>query len=230
MTAPSDLAVLAPSGKLRVGIMYTNPVVASRDAAGNLGGLSVALAYELGQYLNIPVELVGYENTAHMIGDMKNDAWDIAFTAVDPEHQHDIDYTVPYLEAEGTFLVRPESALQTAADVDQEGIRVAVSGRSSLDSNLSRILKRAEIVRIPGAVAAFELFRAGKSEVLAGVRQRLMAVAPQIPGSRILDGRFMVIENAVGIPKSRAAAARCVHAFIESAKASGLVSKLHLIA
>jgi polar amino acid transport system substrate-binding protein len=99
-----------------------------------------------------------------------------------------------------------------------------------LDSNLSRILKRAEIVRIPGAVAAFELFRAGKTDALAGVRQRLMAVAPQIPGSRILDGRFMVIENAVGIPKSRAAAARCVHAFIENAKASGLVSKLHLIA
>ena len=226
MTASSELTELAPSGKLRVGIMYTNPVVASRDAAGNLGGLSVALARELGTRLNIPIELVGYENTAGMMGDMKNDAWDIAFTAVDPEHEHDVDYTVPYLEAEGTFLVRPEATFRTAEDVDQAGICVAVSGRSSLDSNLSRILKRAQIVRIPGAVAAFELLRAGKADVLAGVRQRLAAVAPQIPGSRILDGRFMVIRNAVGIPKSRAAAARGVHAFIEDAKASGLVAKL----
>jgi polar amino acid transport system substrate-binding protein len=161
-----------------------------------------------------------------MIGDMSNDAWDIAFTAVDPQRQHDIDYTVPYLEAEGTFLVRSDSALRKAEDVDQEGIRVSVSGRSSLDSSLTRILKRAEIVRIPGAVAAFELFREGKADVLAGVRQRLLAVAPQIPGSRILEGRFMVIQNAVAIPKSRAAAARPVHAFIENAKASGLLSKL----
>jgi polar amino acid transport system substrate-binding protein len=225
VTASSALAELAPTGKLRVGIMYTNPVVASRDANGNLGGLSVALARELGRRLGTPVELVGYENTKHMMADLKRGAWDIAFTAIAPDAV-DIDYSPPYLEAEGTFLVPGASAFRGIEDVDREGIRVAVSGGSSLDSNLTRILKRAELVRIPGAVAAFELFRADKADVLAGVRQRLAAVAPQIPGSRILDGRFMVIENAVAIPKNHTAGASYVRSFVEDVKASGLVLQL----
>lgn len=227
MASSSELADLAPTGKLRVGIMYTNPVVVARDPkTGHLGGISVELARELGRRIDVPVELVGYETTAQMLGDLPAGAWDIAFTAIAPEHEKEINYTAPYLETEGTFLVPAGSALRTIADVDREGIRVAVSGRSSLDSHLSRSLKRAELVRIPGAVAAFELFRGGKADVLAGVRQRLIAVAPQLPGSRIMDGRFMVIQNAVAIPKNRAAGAKYVREFMEDVKASGLVLQL----
>ena len=222
---PAALADLAPTGKLRVGIMYTNPVLAARHpASGDLRGIAVDLARELGRRVNVPVELVGYETTAKMLDGMQAGAWDVAFSAADPAHA-EISFTAPYIETDGTFLVPAGSALRTIADVDRTGVRVAVSAKSSLDLNLSRGLQHARLIRIPGAHAAAELLISGNADVLAGVRQQLVAVAAKLPGSRVLDGRFMVIQQALATPKGRDAGARYLREFIEDVKASGLVAQ-----
>ena len=223
--SPAALADLTPTGKLRVGIMYTNPVLAARDpASGDLRGIAVDLARELGRRVNVPVELVGYETTAKMLDGMQAGAWDVAFSAADPAHA-EISFTAPYIDTDGTFLVPAGSALRTIADVDRSGVRVAVSAKSSLDLNLSRGLQHARLIRIPGANAAAELLIAGKAHVLAGVRQQLVAVAAKLPGSRVLDGRFMVIQQALATPKGRGAGASYLREFVEDIKASGLVAQ-----
>ena len=224
--SPSALVDLAPMGKLRVGIMYTNPVVSVRDpATGNLGGIAVDLARELGRRVNVPVELVGYENTAAMLAGVKTGEWDVAFSGYEPTRA-ELSMTAPYVESDGIYLVPAGSALHTSADVDRAGIRVAVSAKSSLDLHLSRTLKHAQLERIPGAGGAAELFIAGKADVLASVRQQIMRVAAKLPGSRILDGRFMAIGQALAIPAGRDAGAQYLRAYIEDVKASGLVARL----
>jgi polar amino acid transport system substrate-binding protein len=218
-------AELAPRGTLRAGIMYTNPVVAARDAAtGELRGIAVDLARELARKSGLPLQLVGYETAARMLGDLNADKWDIAFTGVDADGAGDIAFAQPYIDSDGTFLVNGSSPLSAIGDVDREGVRVAVSEKSTLDLTLTRLLKRAQIVRAPGAGGALGLFNAGKADVLAGVRQQLDSVAAKNPGARLLEGRFMVISQGIALQKSRAAALPYLNAFIDEAKVSGFVA------
>jgi polar amino acid transport system substrate-binding protein len=217
---------LAPTGKLRVGINYGNPVLATRDrTSGQLSGVAVDLARELGRRTDLPVELVGFESAGKMVEGLQAAAWDVAFLAVDPGREQDIDFTAPYIEIEGTYLVPPGSALVAIADVDREDVRVGVSSKSAYDLFLSRDLKHAQLVRASSPGAAFDLILAGKVDALGGVRQHLVANTAKLPGSRVLDGRFMAIQQALGIPKGREAGISYLREFIEDVKASGLVAR-----
>jgi polar amino acid transport system substrate-binding protein len=217
---------LAPTGKLRVGINYGNPVLATKDPiSGQLGGVAVDLARELGRRTDLPVGLVGFESAGKMVEGLQAAAWDVAFLAVDPGREQDINFTAPYIEIEGTYLVPPGSALVAIADVDREDVRVGVSSKSAYDLFLSRDLKHAQLVRASSPGAAFDLILAGKVDALGGVRQHLVANTAKLPGSRVLDGRFMAIQQALGIPKGREAGISYLREFIEDVKASGLVAR-----
>jgi polar amino acid transport system substrate-binding protein len=217
---------LAPTGKLRVGINYGNPVLATRDqTSGQLSGVAVDLARELGRRTNLPVELVGFESAGKMVEGLQAAAWDVAFLAADPGREQEINFTAPYIEIEGTYLLPPGSALVAIADVDREDVRVGVSSKSAYDLFLSRNLKHAQLVRASSPEAAFDLILAGKVDALGGVRQHLVANTAKLPGSRVLDGRFMAIQQALGIPKGREAGISYLREFIEDVKASGLVAQ-----
>ena len=217
---------LAPTGTLRVGINYGNPVLATKDPnSGRLSGVAVDLARELGRRTDLPLELVGFESAGKMVEGLKAAAWDVAFLAVDPGREQEISFTAPYIEIEGAYLVPPGSALRAIADVDHENVRVGVSSKSAYDLFLSRNLKHAELVRESSPEAAFELIVAGKVDALGGVRQHLVAHMKKFPGSRVLEGRFMAIQQALGIPKSRAAGLNYLREFIEDVKASGFVAR-----
>ncbi len=222
----SPPAELAPTGKLRAGIMYTNPVVAARDAkTGELSGVAVDMARELARRASLPLELIGYETAARMLGDQNADKWDVAFTGVDPDGDGTLAFSQPYLDSDGTFLVPDKSPLRAIAEVDREGVRVAVSEKSTLDLHLTRTLKRAQLVRAPGAGGALALFNAGKADVLAGVRQQLQSVKAKNPDARIMDGRFMVIAQGIALPKARAGAVAYLNVFVDDVKTSGLVAQ-----
>ncbi len=226
MIPPSVLSDLAPTGKLRVGINYGNPVLAKRDpASGELRGVAVDLARELGRRAGLSVELVGYDAAGKMVEALKAGAWDIAFLAVDPGRAGEISFTAPYIEIEGAYLVPVGSPIRSIADVDHQGVRVALAANSAYDLFLSRSLQHAQLVRAPDPNSAFELLVAGKAEVFAGVKQTLVASAARLPGSRVLEGRFMAIHQALGIPKGRDAGAEYLREFIEDVKTSGLVAR-----
>ena len=226
MSSSSLLSDLAPTGTLRVGINYGNPILAQRDAgSGELRGIAVDLGRELGKRVGAPVELVGFESAGKMFDAAKAGAWDVAFLAVDPGRAGDISFTAPYIEIEGTYLVPAGSSVREVADVDRKGVRVGVSAKSAYDLFLSRSLQHAELVRGPTNNAGFELILAGKVDVVAGIRQHLVANAQRLPGSRVLEGRFMAIQQALGTPKGRDVAAKYLREFIEDVKASGLVAQ-----
>ena len=217
---------IAPAGKLRVGINYGNPVLATRDAvSGKLRGVAVDLALELGRRVGVPADLVAFESAGKMFDAVKAGAWDVAFLAIDPGRADEIDFTAAYIEIEGTYLVPPGSPLRAIADVDRKGVRMGVSANSAYDLFLSRSLQHARLLRAPTPDAAFELILAGKVDVVAGVRQHLVANAGKLPGARVLEGRFMAIQQALGIPKGRDAGAKYLREFIEDVKASGAVAR-----
>jgi polar amino acid transport system substrate-binding protein len=226
MISPSLQSDLAPTGKLRVGINYGNPVLATRDpGSGELRGVAVDLARELGARAGLPVELVAFESAGKMFDAVKAGAWDVAFLAIDPGRADQISFTAPYIEIEGTYLVPSGSPLRAIADVDREGVRVGVSANSAYDLFLTRSIHHAQLVRAPSPNAAFELIIAGKVDVVAGVRQPLAANAGKLPGAHVLEGRFMAIQQALGIPRGREEGANYLREFIEDVKASGVVAR-----
>lgn len=218
-------AVLAPLGKLRAAINFGNPILAIKDpSTGDPRGVSVDLARELGRRLGLPVELVLYAAAGKVVEGLKAGEWDVGFVAIDPVRAADMDYTPPYVIIEGAYLVPHHSPIRQNAEVDRDGVRVVVGAGSVYDLYLSRELKEAKIVRAPTSPAVVDTMVAQAIEVAAGVKQQLAADARRIPGLRLLDGRFMVINQAMAAPKGRAAGVRYLAAFIEEMKASGFVA------
>ena len=216
---------LAPTGRLRVGINFGNALLAVKDSNGTPGGIAVRLAQELSRRAGVPMDIVGYESAGRMADGVKIGAWDVAFLAADPDRAGEIAFTAPYLEIDTTYLVPAGSPLRTLQDVDRAGVRIAVSEKSAYDLFLTRELKRAQLVRAPSPNASVDLFFEQRLDALAALRPVLVDLAEQHPGSRVLDGRFTVVTQAVGAPKGRAAASQFLREFVEDAKASGLVAK-----
>jgi len=224
MPPASVVSDLAPSGRLRAAINFGNPVLASKSASGEAQGVSVDLSRELARRLGIPLEIVPYTAAGLVVEGLKSNAWDIAFLAIDPARAVDIGYTAPYVVIEGVYLVPRGSSIRSNAEVDRDGIRVAVGKGSAYDLFLSRELKRAAIVRAPTSQAVTDLFVAERLDVAAGVKQQMEADAKRIGGLRLLEGRFMVINQAMGVPRSRETAAKYLRGFVEEMKSSGFVA------
>ena len=216
---------LAPTGRLRVGINFGNGLLATKDAIGAPGGIAVDLAEELARRIDVPLEIVGYDTAGRMADGAAAGAWDVAFLGVDPDRAKEIAFTAPYLEIDTTYLVPADSPIRMVADVDRDGVRIAVSEKSAYDLFLSRTLKRARLVRVPGVSASVELFFSQKLDALAGLKPILVEAAEKQPGARVLDGRFTVVQQAVGTPAGRGAATKYLREFVDDIKTSGIVAK-----
>jgi polar amino acid transport system substrate-binding protein len=218
--------VFAPSGTLRASINTGNPVLARQDTAGGEpSGVSVDLAREFARRLGVPAELIEFGQAAASVDAVRAERADIGFFAIDPARSEGLLFTAPYVLIEGSYLVPESSALTGNAQVDAHGHRISVGSGSAYDLFLTRELRQARIVRLPGAGPALAAVRDGEAEVAAGIRQVLEDEARRAPGVRVLPGHFMVIQQAMGTPASRGAGAQALlAAFVEDMKASGFVT------
>lgn len=237
MTSPSPAAKasLAPNGVLHAGLNLSNFLLIAPNPAGNdYRGVAPDLARELGKRLDVPVTFVAYDVPGKMADAVDSGAWDIAFFAIEPLRAAVVNFSAAYLEIESTYLVPAGSPLHTIADVDQSGVRISVMNRSAYELYLTRHLKHAQLVHAPSIEESFQQFVDQKLDVLSGLRPRLVMDAAKLPGSRILEGRFTAVQQAVGTPRSKGAGspggsdagAAYLRAFIDDAKASGLVAAL----
>lgn len=227
MTAsPDTVAAIAPAGLLRAAINLGNPILAGRDPATAAPcGVSVDLAHAFAQHLGVGIDFVVFDAAGKSVDAVTQEQADVGFFAVDPLRGAGIAFTAPYVLIEGCYLVPEASPIRANADVDQAGHVVVVGKGSAYDLHLSRALQHATIIRSPTSPTVVDTFITQKADVAAGVRQQLEADARRIGGLRLLDGRFMVIQQAMGLPKGRgAAAAACLAQFVEQMKASGFVA------
>jgi polar amino acid transport system substrate-binding protein len=216
---------LAPNGRIRAAINFGNPVLAQKHPqTGEPQGASVDLARELGRRLGVPVELVTFDAAGKVFEALKTSSWDVAFLAIDPVRALEISFTPPYVLIEGTYVVREDSPLHSIADVDRQGIRIAVGRGAAYELFLTRSLKLAQLVRADTSAGALELFLDQGLDAAAGVRQPLVEFARSRSGLRVMDGRFTAIEQAMGTPQGRDTGSQYLTSFIEEMKASSFVA------
>ena len=217
---------LAPSGRLKIGLNYSNfLLVLGDDANGEPRGIAPDLGRELARRTGLPFEFVKFDAAGKLFDAVKSAACDVGFLGAEPQRADEIDFTAPYLEIPVTFLVPAGSSIRSIAEVDREGVRVAVSERSAYDLFLTRTLKRAHIVRAKGIPASYDVFVAQKLEALAGLKPRLVEDQARLPGSRILEGQITGVQQAIAAPKGREAAAKYLREFAEDVKRSGFVAR-----
>jgi polar amino acid transport system substrate-binding protein len=217
----------APGGVLRAAINLGNPILANRHPqSGEPFGVSIDLARALAQRLGVGLELVVFDAAGKSVEAIRGEQADVGFFAIDPLRGDGIAFTAPYVLIEGAYLVPESSALRANEAVDAAGVRVTVGKGSAYDLYLTRELKQAEIVRAPTSPTVVDVFVEQGLEVAAGVKQQLQADLLRFPAHRLLPGHFMVIQQAMGVPRSRGAdAAAYLAQFVEDMKASGFVAQ-----
>ena len=213
---------LAPTGTLRASINLGNPVLA-QGAPDAPGGVTVDIARELGSRLGLPVELICFDAARDSYEAMAAGRADICFLAVDPAREETVAFTAPYAVIEGVFAVPDDSPIASADDVDRPGVRVGVKKGSAYDLFLTRTLAHAEVIR---GSEGTSVFTEQQLEVAAGIRQPVVDFTASHPGTRLLEPRFMEIEQAVGTARSRSdQTIQFLHAFVEELKANGFVAR-----
>ena len=218
---------LAPTGALRAAINMGNfLLVTGKNPSGDPEGVSPDMAREIATRLGVPVKYMPYARPGEIADDAEKGLWDIGLIGAEPQRAAVISFTAAYCEIEATYLVPAGSPIRSVAEVDQPGKRIAVTARSAYGLWLENNVKNAQLLQFDSADAALKEFDGAKMDAYAGLRPGLLAVAQARPGSRILDGQFTAVQQAVGTPRKNTAGAAFLRDFVEEAKKSGLVARL----
>ena len=221
------LAELAPTGALRAAINTGNPLlVTGRDRQGIPEGVAPDLAREIASRLGVPVRFVLFSRPGELAEAALEGVWDVGFVGAEPARARNISFTPAYVEIEAGYLVPAGSPILTIADVDRPGVRIAVAAGSAYALWLERNVKHATLAQADSVKAAAALFVEEGLDVLAGLRPGFLADLSLVPGGRVLEGRFMAVQQAVGTRRENEAGIAFLRAFVEDAKASGLVARL----
>jgi polar amino acid transport system substrate-binding protein len=221
------VAELAPTGVLRAAINMGNfLLVTGKAPSGDPTGVSADIAAAIAARLGVPVKYVPYARPGELADDAEKGLWDIGNIGAEPQRAAVINFTAAYCEIEATYLVPAGSPIRTVGEVDQPGRSIAVTARSAYGLWLENNIKQAKLVQFDSADAAVKAFVDDKMDAYAGLRPALGALAEKLPGSRILDGQFSAVQQAVGTPKKNTAGFAFLRDFVEEAKRSGVVASL----
>lgn len=224
---PEIVRELAPTGTLRVGINLSNfLLVTGKDAAGDPVGVAPDMGAEIARRLGVPVTYVTYKTPGELADMADTGTWDIGLIGAEPQRAAKIAFSPAYCQIEATYLVPAGSPLQTLADVDRAGVRIAVTARAAYGLWLERNIKHATLVGTDTLDSATDKFIVDKLEALAGLKPKLIADIARVPGGRILDGHFMTVQQAIGTARSNVAGAQWLRAFVDEATGAGLVARL----
>lgn len=218
---------LAPTGRLRAVINVGNPILAKRvpGSTAEVEGVSVDLAKGLAASIGCELELTVVESAGRSVECLGDEQVDVGFVALDPLRAETLAFTPPYVLIEGAYLVHDNSPVTRMDMVDQPGHRVVVGKGSAYDLHLTRTLKNASIVRAATSPTVVDHFLAEGCDVSAGVRQQLESDVARHAGLRLLPGNFMVIAQAMAVPRSRGDQVRdVVAAYVQSQKSQGVIA------
>lgn len=221
------IAELAPTGVLRAGINLSNfLLVTDKTDPSTPKGVAPDMAAALAERLGVAVRYVPFPHPGALADAAGTDSWDVGLIGAEPARAEKIAFTEAYVEIQATYLVPTGSKLRHIADVDAQGVRISVSGRSAYDLWLTRNIQNATLMPVDGIQESFDQFVQLELEALAGLRPRLIDDVKKLPRARILDGQFTAVQQAIGTGKTNPNGAAFLADFVEEAKASGMVERL----
>jgi polar amino acid transport system substrate-binding protein len=224
--AEDATAILAPTGKLRVGVYYGSPTSLVRDSkTGENHGLSFDLGHELAKRLNVPFEQVTYQRISEVIEGVVKGEVDFTVSNSTPARAASVTFSQTLLTIELGYLVTATSPITTVADVQKPGLRVGVTQNSTSQGTIPKLLPNAVVVPAQNYKRGIEMLEHGEIDTYATNKPTLFEMSDQMSGSRILAGRWGEEHLAVAIPKGHEAGLEYIKHFVEDVQTSGLVAR-----
>ncbi len=218
--------ILAPEGRLRVGAFPGSPLSMAKDSkTGEIHGLGIDLGRELAKRLEVRFEQVDYHRIAEVIEAMKAGDVDFTLSNATPARAADVAFSQTLISVELGYLIPAASSIATIADIDKAGVRVGVIKGSTSQGTLPKLLPNAIVMPAQNSSRAIEMLRARELDVFATNKPTLFGMSDQMPGARVLDGRWGVEHIAVAIPKGRETGLEYLHRFVEDVQNSGLLAQ-----
>jgi polar amino acid transport system substrate-binding protein len=216
-------SLLAPTGKLRIGLYAGNPSSLLENASGFRTGVGFELGLALSRALDISIEPMLFPNNGAVLDAVRVGRIDLVFTNATAARAKDIDFAQPCVEVEAGYLVPPGSGISGITEIDRSGVRVGVMEGSTSSSTLPALLKSATIVRVPNIDRVLQMLSRRELDVFATNKSILFQLSDSLPGSNVLAGRYGVEQLALGLPKGREAALPFLRAFTRQVISSGFV-------
>jgi polar amino acid transport system substrate-binding protein len=167
--------------------------------------------------------LVEFPQIANILEALTAGTVDVTVTNASAARAKLVDFSAPVLGVELGYLVPRGSAVTAPGEVDRAGIRVGVTSGGSSHSTLARELKQATVVPAQTLQAAVAMIAGGDVDVYATNKAILFEMSDQLPGSRVLEGRWGIEVFAVAIPKNRGPALDVVHRLADALKTEGFI-------
>jgi polar amino acid transport system substrate-binding protein len=218
--------VLAPTGRLRVGVYLGSPTSMVRPSSnGETHGLSFDLGNELARRLGVPFEQVDYQRIADVLEAMKAGDVDFTVSNATPARALDVTFSQTLISLELGYLVTATSVIASASDVDRPGMRIGVTQGSTSERTLPKMLTNAKVVPAQNLASAIRMLDQGELDAYATNKPTLFEMSDQMKGARVLDGRWGEEHLAVAIPKGRDSAMAYVRSFVEDVQSNGFLSR-----
>lgn len=210
---------------IRAAINTGNRALVQENAQGEPVGVSPALAVAWADAQGADLKQVIYRGARKVFEDAGSSAWDIAFLAIDPARADRVAFSAPYVQIEASYAVRASSPIRAVQEADVAGLEILVGRGSAYDLYLTGVLQNARISRSDTPGDSFDAFKAGKGDLVAGVRQSLERIFGSDPAYRILPGRFGTIDQAMALPRPDHPLLPELNSFVAKAIGSGLVAR-----
>ncbi|MFT4241245.1 MAG: transporter substrate-binding domain-containing protein [Acidovorax sp.] len=224
--APQVREVLAPLDRLRVGVYAGSPTSMVNDKNGKPAGVAHDLGHEFARWLGVPVELIEYKRVAEVIDAMKMGAVDFTFTNATEARARDVNFTLPMISLELGYLVPAGSNLEAISEIDRVGVKVGVTQGSSSQGVLGRQYKQATLVTVPTMKQATDMLKQGQLDAFATNKGILNELADNVPGARILSGRWGLEHMAIAVPKGRESGMDYLNNFALTVRRDGTLSAI----
>jgi len=228
MPGSNDLKQLAPTGKLRGGVVVSpapSAFFAIRDGKGEVRGVTLDLLRAFAAALNLPLALQVYENSGQVTEAVASGACDLGFMPRDAAREAKVDFGPAYYFISSTYLVPAGSKIQSIDEVNRPGVRIVAISNTTTARSAKRTAPKASVQEVPSVDQMTEMAAAGQGDAFALSHDSFAGLLPKLPGARVLTGNFQQTGIAVAVPKGRPAALKIAGDLIEDAKKSGLVRR-----
>jgi polar amino acid transport system substrate-binding protein len=228
MTSPDDLKQLAPTEKLRAGIVAApagSVFFAVKDAKGEPHGVAVDLMAALAEALKLPLALQVYDNSGQVTDAVASGACDVAFMPRDATREGKVDFGPAYFIIGSTYLVPAGSKIKTIEEVNRPGVRVVGISNTTTVRSARRTAPNASVEEVPSVELMTQMAASGQGDAFALSHDSFAGLLPKLPGARVLEGNFQQTGISVAVPKGRPAALKIVSGLLEDLKKSGVVRR-----
>lgn len=217
---------LAPTGSLRVAVYAGSPTSMVENVPdAERRGLTVDIGREMAKRLGVPASIQVYPRVAEVVAALQRGEADVTITNATAERQKVLDFAPPLVALELGVLVPAGSPVSSVETIDRVDARIGVSQGSSSERTLGARLRQAKLVPQPTLQHAAQALRQRELDAFATNKAVLFELVGNVPGARVLDGRWGLEHLALGTGKGREAALPWLAQFTAAMAAEGHLAR-----